>query len=123
MRHHALGKQPLEWFRDIKPPDPLERARPETGVEQVEDRMFNPADILANGQPAFGLFLIERGVFGLRGEADEIPATVDKCIKRIGFAPRGFFAIGAGDMFPRRVALKRVAGNVKADIFGQDNRQ
>ena len=85
--------------------------------------MFDAANILADGQPAFRLGAVKRLVIGLAGKADEIPATVDKGIERIGFAPCHFLAIGAGDMLPRRVALKRIARNVESDIFGQYDRQ
>jgi hypothetical protein len=53
MRHHALGEQAGKRLRHLQAADPGQRPRPEAGVEQVQDRMLDAADILIDGQPAF----------------------------------------------------------------------
>ncbi len=109
----------------VKPILPIRSKRPcpEARIEQVQDRMFDAANILRHRHPAFGLFAVERLVGGLAGKADEIPARIGKGIERVGFAPRRFLAIGAGHVLPRRVAIKRIAGHIEAYIFGQHHRQ
>src|SRR3546814_7351629 len=79
----------------------LERARPEARVEQVQDRVLHPADILADGQPLFDGRLVERPVVGLAGEADEIPRRIDEGVEGIGLTQRGRAARRARDMLPR----------------------
>src|SRR4051794_6121437 len=74
VRHHALGEQAFERLCDRDPPELLQRASPEAGVEEVENRMLAPADILADRKPFLGFAAVERLVLGLAGEADEIPA-------------------------------------------------
>src|SRR3546814_13267706 len=101
----------------------LGRARPEARVEQVQDRVLHPADILADGQPLFDGRLVERPVVGLAGEADEIPRRIDEGVERIGLTQRGRAARRARDMLPRRMAIERVAGDVEADVVGQRRRK
>jgi hypothetical protein len=40
--HHALREQAAERLGDVDLADPLERAGPEAGVEQVQDRVLDP---------------------------------------------------------------------------------
>src|SRR3546814_9022821 len=84
--------------------DTLKRARPEARVEQVEDRMFDAADILVDGQPARDHCGVERLVRRGAGEAEEIPARIDEGVERVGLAHRRAAARRAGDMLPRRMA-------------------
>ena len=123
MRDHALREQALERLGDADLADMGERPRPEAGVEQVKDRMLDPADILADRQPALGLGAVERLIVRLAGEADEIPARIHEGIERVRLAQRRLAALGAVDMLPRRVAVERIAGDVETDILGQHDRQ
>src|ERR1700761_8314803 len=110
MRYHALREQARKRLGDIELADSLQRARPEAGVEQVEDRMFDAADILADRQPALGDGAIERLVGRLAGETDEIPGRIDARIERVGLA-HGRPATGrAIDVLPRRMAIEGIAG-------------
>jgi hypothetical protein len=47
-------KRPWNGSATLEAADTVQRARPEAGVEEVEDRMLDAADILIDGQPAFG---------------------------------------------------------------------
>src|SRR5574338_702678 len=69
--HHALREQALERLGHVDLAETLQRAGPEAGVEQVEDRMLDAADILRDRKPCFGLGPVERLVCRLAGEADE----------------------------------------------------
>ena len=78
----------------------LQRPGPEARVEQVQDRMLDPADILRDRQPCLGLGAVERLVRRLAGEADEVPARIDERVERVGLALRLAAALRAIDMLP-----------------------
>ena len=101
----------------------LERARPETRVEQVQDRVLDPADILADGQPLLGDAAVERLLLGLAGEADEVPGRVREGVERVGLAPRIRAAARASNVLPGRVPVERVAGHLERHVLGQHHRQ
>ncbi len=100
-----------------------QRPGPEARVEQVQDRMLDPADILRDREPLLGLLTVERPVARLAGEANEIPGGIDEGVERVGLARRCAAAARAVDMLPRRMPIERIAGNVEADVLGQDDRQ
>src|SRR4030095_702192 len=60
VRDHALREQALERLRAAQVPHVLERTGPEAGVEQMQDRMLDTADILRDRQPFFCLRAVER---------------------------------------------------------------
>ena len=70
---HPLREQALERLLHADLSHPLQRSGPEAGVEQVQDRMLDAADVLADGEPFLGFDTIERRAFGLAGEADKVP--------------------------------------------------
>ncbi len=123
MRDHALREQRGEGFGHVDLAHMRQCAGPEPGVEQVQDRVFNPADILFDRQPFGDLVPVERLVGGLAGEAQEIPRTVDESVERVGLAFRLPAACGAIDMFPSGMAQQRIAGGPEIDILGQRDRQ
>jgi hypothetical protein len=86
--HHPWVKRPLNGSLTDNLPIRSERACPEARVEQVEDRMLDPANILPDRKPRLGFLAVERRVAWLAGEADEIPGGIDERIERIGLAPR-----------------------------------
>ena len=98
-------------------------AGPEPGIEQVQDRMFDPANILFDRQPFGDFFSIERLVRRLAGKTQEIPRTVDEGVERVGLSLCLAAACGAGDMLPRRMTQQRVARSLEIDIFWQRDRQ
>src|SRR3546814_16077700 len=87
MSHHALGEKALERFLYVEPTDALQRPRPEACVKEVEDRMLDPAYILADREPAFRHGAVERPVVGLTGESNEIPARIHQRIEHVGLSP------------------------------------
>jgi hypothetical protein len=78
VRHHALREQAAERLLHIDLADAGEGAGPETGIEQMQDRMLDPADILFRPAATGDLFRIERAIGGLAGKAQEIPALSTK---------------------------------------------
>src|SRR4051812_4999900 len=89
----------------------------------MQDRMFDATDILRDWKPLFRLRAIEWLIRRLAGEADEVPARIDEGVERVGFACRQAAAAGTVDIFPRRVAIERVARPVELDIVGKHDRQ
>ena len=123
MRDHALREQRGEGFGHVDLAHMRQCAGPEPGVEQVQDRVFDPADILFDRQPFGDLVPVERLVRRLAGEAQEIPRTVDESVERVGLAFRLPAAFGAIDMFPSGMAQQRIARSPEIDILGQRDRQ
>ena len=123
VRDHALREEAGERLLHLDRADMRQCARPETGVEQVQDRVFDPADILLHRQPLRHFGGIKRLVGRLAGKAQEIPAGIDESVERIGLAPRGLAALRAIDMLPGWMAVERVAGDGKVHILGQHYRQ
>src|SRR3546814_14724345 len=101
MSHHALGEKALERFLYVEPTDALQRPRPEACVKEVEDRMLDPAYILADREPAFRHGAVERPVVGLTGESNEIPARLAKRIARVGLPPGAAAATGTASGWGR----------------------
>ena len=109
MRHHALREQAGERLLHLQLAAVGQRAGPEAGVEQVQDRVLDTADILIHRQPCGDFGGIERPVRRLAGKAQEIPAGIDECIERVGLALRRAAAFRAGHVLPGRMALQRIA--------------
>ena len=121
--HHALREEAGERFGHIEHADVLQGTRPETGIEQVQDGMLHPADILAHRQPLRRHRRIERAIIGRAGEANEIPRRIGEGVERIGLATGRLAALRAIHMLPRRVAIERVPRHIEGHVFGQNHRQ
>ena len=68
-------KRPLNGSFMIQSADFLHRPGEETGIKQVQDRVFDAADILVDRQPAIGRLRLGRLVAIRCGEASKIPGT------------------------------------------------
>ena len=91
----------------------------EARIEQVQNRVLDPADVLIDVHPVACIVHIG-GRRGVRCcEPCEIPAGIDKRVHRVGFALGGFAAFGAGRGEPGLVPVKRVAGFFKGHIVWQ----
>ena len=125
VRDHALGEQRIKGFNRLggQMAGFMHRTGEKPRIKQVQNRVFNPADILVNIHPIIGLGGVCWG-FGMgRGKTRVIPRTIHKRVHRIGFAPRGRATRGAGTIAPCRVAIQRISWDVKGDIIGQLNGQ
>ena len=125
MRHHALGEEGVERLNRLgrQMPRRVHRPRKEAAVKQMQNRVFNPADILIDVHPVIGLGQIGRRLGMRRGKAGVIPGRIHKRVHRIRLAPRRCPALRARTVPPRRMAVQGVARNVKRHIIGQFNRQ
>ena len=122
MTDHALGEQAFERFGDIEIAAIAQRAGEETGVEQVQHRMFHAADILVDRHPVIHGAAGEGGVLGKRAETLEIPGRFDEGVERIGLAACRLAAGGAVDMLPGRMPVERIARGVEVDVLRQGDR-
>ena len=105
MADHALCKQTGEGFAYIQMPGFLHGAGEEAGIKQVQNGVFNPANILVNSQPAVS-GITHRGGGGLWGrKARKIPGAINKRIKRVGFSGGRLAAFRAVHMLPRGVMV------------------
>jgi len=86
------------------------RPHEEPGIKKMENRMFDPADILIHGQPVFTLLSGDRRVRMGRAEAREIPGRIHEGVEGVGVPFGGFAAGRAVDMLPGRVPVERIAG-------------
>src|SRR6056297_3971600 len=100
-----------DWSSDVCSSDLLLRAlwqvaadvhRPgeEAGIEKVQDRVLDAADILVHVHPVGGFGHIGGRRRAGGGEASEIPRRIDEGVHRVGLAPRGVSAGGAGGVAP-----------------------
>ena len=123
MRDHALGEQARERLLDRQQALVLQGAGDEAGVQQVQDRVLDAADVLVDRHPVVRGFLAH-GLGGLGvGEAGEVPAAVDEGVQRVGLA-LGLGAAGrTGGVTPGRVTQQRIAGLVEGDVLGEGDRQ
>ena len=106
---HPLGEEIREGFIDAQRAEVAEHLGVESGVEEVKDRMFDPADILVDGHPVIHLLPVEPrlGVVMRRTETVEVPGGLDEGIHRVRFAPRRFTAARTGRFHERSVSGKR----------------
>ncbi len=125
VRHHPLREQCIEGldraFGQVA--TDMHRAGKEPRIEQVQDRVLDPADILVDIHPV-GRVFGHRGRRGPgRGETREIPRRIDEGVHRVGFAFRGLATGWAGHVAPRGMTVERVAGLVEGHVIGQADRQ
>ena len=98
-------------------------SREKARIEQMQNRVLDAADVLVDGQPVFRRLHVDRGFGFRRGEAHEVPGRIDEGVHRVGFASRVAVARRAFDVFPCRMAFKRVARLVERRVLGQRYRQ
>ena len=125
MRDHALGEQGVEGLDRLggQMAGGMHRAGEKARVKQVQNRMFDAADILIDIHPIGGFGSIGGG-FGMgRGKAGEIPRTVHEGVHGVRLAPRRGTAGRTGAVAPGGMAVQRVARNVEGDVIGQLDRQ
>ena len=111
--HHALGEEGIErlgrGFGQMA--GDVHRPRKEARIEQVENRVFDPTDILIDIHPIGGVFQIRGGLSVRSGEARIIPRAVHEGVHRVGFTTRRLTASRAGAIAPCRVPVQRIAGD------------
>ena len=92
IQHHALREQLGEGLVHFDQAQIAHHLGPEARIEQVQNGVFNAANVLVHRHPvvgALGHHLL--GVLGV-AIAHEVPRRIDKRVHGVGFAARGFAA-------------------------------
>ena len=95
------------------------------GVEQVQDRVGDPADVLVDRHVVTGGRDVDRAGLLVRvAKAQEVPRRVHEGVHRVGLAERRATADGAGRLQePLVEAERRLACGPELDVLGQKDRQ
>ena len=120
---HALAEQVGEGLVHVEHAEVAEDFGPEARVEQVEDRVLDAADVVVDGHPAVDGSTRE-GCGGVVRVtiAQVVPAGAREGVHRVGDAPRGTAALGAGRLVEGRVLGEGVAG-AEVEVIGQQHGQ
>src|SRR3546814_18523154 len=98
MADHALGEESGEGLIDVEIAAAPQRAGKEAGIEEVQHRMLDAADILVDRQPVIGGCPGKRLVALRRAEAGEIPGRLDEGVEGVRLAPRRLAPGRTGDI-------------------------
>ena len=123
MIDHALGEQTGKGLFNIQIAALFQGAGEKPGIEQMQNRVLDPADILIDRQPVAGCPLFHRLIRMWRAEAGEIPGRIHKGVERVGFPLRRLAAGRAIHMLPAGVTVQRIAGRLEIHILRQLDRQ
>ena len=112
--HHALSKQLLYRLAVLHEADIAHYLCKKTRIDQVQDGVFHPADVLVDLKPVRDFLRIEGCAIVLRIAIPvEIPGRIDKRVHGVGLAPGGAAALRTlhvderGNIFERRSAPTR----------------
>ena len=121
---HALGEQVGERLVHLQVAEVAQHLGEEARVEQVEDGVLDPADVLVDRQPVAGRFPVDGGGGQVRaGVAGEIPGGLDKGVQRVGLAPGRPAALRAGGGDEVGLLVQRAVAALGLTGAGQENRQ
>ena len=111
LEHHPLCQKSLKRLIDIVVTEVTQHFGKETCIEQVQNGVFYPADVLIYPQPVVCIFLVNAYFFPLFGVgriAELVPARLHERIKRIGLTDRFTAALRTVAVLPCRMVLQRV---------------
>ena len=120
-----MGQEVRERFVNLDKTGITQDLHKETGIKQMEDGMFNAADILVHAHPMIDRFMAEGCliVMGI-GVTQIVPARADEGIHRIQFTRCRAAAFRAGAVHEGFARSKRALGaGRKLDICRQFYRQ
>ncbi len=93
---HALGQEIGKRFHYLDMPQIFEDPRVKSGIQQVQNSVFNAADILVHGQPVVHPFCIQGAILVVRARiAVKIPGRLYKSVHGIRFTSGFTVAFGA----------------------------
>ena len=123
VEHHALGQQMGEGFAVVHQAQVAHHLGPEARIEQVQDGVFDTADVLVHRHPVIG-FVIDHAVAAeLAGVARVVPGRIDEGVHGVGFTPCRLAAPGAIDMQEIVALAERIARAVGHAVLGQHHRK
>ena len=103
MADHALGHQACEGLVPLQIPGVAKRAHEETGIEKMQNRMLDAADILVDRHPV-GRRLARESLRMMRvGKSQEIPRALEEGVEGVLLADGVAAACRATDMLPCRM--------------------
>ena len=120
---HALGHQPVKGLLDPQIAALFQRPGEKAGIEQMQNRVLDAADVLVHGQPVIHRLAIEGLGIGNGSEAGEIPRRFEEGIEGIRFPAGRLAARRAIHILPGGMVVEWIAGQVQVHVFGQDHRQ
>jgi hypothetical protein len=123
MGDHALGEQAGEGLLHMEHPLVRQGAGDEAGVEQMQHRVLNAADILVHRHPVVRGRAVDRLFSAGIGETGEVPGRVDEGVEGVGLPVGRATTDRAGNIPPRLVARQRIAWAGEVHPFGQAHRQ
>src|SRR5207249_6598601 len=93
---HALLQGAREGLVHFHQPQVAHGLGEETGVQQMQDRMLDPTDVLVYWHPPVSLLGIYRPRRVVRrAVAEEVPRRIHEGVHRVGLAPGWAFALWA----------------------------
>ena len=122
VQHHALGEQGGGGLTEFHEAQVVHDLGPEAAVKQVQNGMFNAADVLVHGHPVIAAFVSHR-VCVVTNITREIPAGIDEGVHGVCLAARGFTALGAFAFIECSAFGQRVAAAIGHQVFGQHHGQ
>ena len=124
VEHHALGQQLAEGLVDLHEAEVAHDLGPEARVQQVQDGVFDAADVLVHRHPVVGAFGDHLLAVGGIAIAHEVPGRIHESVHGVGLAPRGFTAHRADHASVEAfVLVQRVARAVGYAVLRQHHRQ
>ena len=121
---HALRQQAFKRFVNIDQAFVAHQFGEETRVQEVQNRVFDTADVLVDRAPVFRGFSRYHAFCELgRHVAEEIPARFHEGVHGVGFAFCSAAAAWAGGFVKLWHFCQRRTHAVGYDVFRQDDRQ
>ena len=124
VQNHALRQQLGEGLIDLDQIQIAHHLGPKTGIQQVQDSVFNATDVLIHRHPI--ICTLSHHLLVVRGIAipHEIPAGIHKRVHRVGFASRRLATYRAHHPGMKAfVFVQRVAGAIGHAVLRQYHRQ
>jgi len=122
--HHALGQQVLERLVGADKTFVTHQLVEEARVQQVQDGVFDTADVLVNRQPVVSRRFLDQAAFIVRGRVTGVvPRGLDEGVHRVGFAFGRCATFRAAALIEFRHARQWRAGAIGHDVFWQDDGQ
>ena len=87
-RWSILGEEARERLAEADEPVLLHHLDEEAGVEQVENRVLDSADVLVDREPVSAIARSNGAVVPRIRVAEEVPGRVDERVHRVGLSPR-----------------------------------
>ena len=127
IQEHAVVGHAFERFIKLQQTHVTHRLRPEAGIEEMQHRVLDAADVLIHRHPVVVARVDHRRLavdlcIG-RGVAHVVPRRIDEGVHRVGFATRGLAALRARALQERFVFGERVAAAVRNMVLGQHDWQ